>query len=64
MMSETNTNVCDNEYKEVIVTIRVTRDQAKNIKLLMESMGIKQISKFTRKMYKVMIEHGKEKGII
>jgi len=63
--SETNTNVSENEYKkEIIFTFRLTSDQARDMYKLMKVMGISKVSKFIRKMLKVMIKNGKEKGII
>ena len=63
-MNETNTNVFNNEYKEIILTIRITPNQAKDMYNLMKYYTISKVSKFIRKMLKVMIKNGKEKGII
>ena len=50
--------------KDIFIGLRIDPEMAKDLNSLMEVMGYKTISKWIRKMFKVIIKDGKEKGHI
>ena len=50
--------------KNIFIGFRITPEMASNLNKLMEVMEYDNVSKWIRKMFKVMIKNGKEKGII